>query len=82
MPRAMLCTLIIGLLVSSAIAKTWYVGGSGADFSEIQPAIDAAQDGDLILVRPGTPVGSSSQTPPRTWLRSDIVRSLCVPAAR
>src|SRR5262245_3438747 len=54
MPRATLAILIITLLASSAIAKTWYVGGSGADFTEIQPAIDAAQDGDVILVRPGT----------------------------
>ncbi|MEW6746289.1 MAG: FG-GAP repeat protein [Planctomycetota bacterium] len=30
----------------------WYVGGEGADFHEIQPAIDAADEGDLILVDP------------------------------
>jgi hypothetical protein len=47
--------LAISLLLSSAaLGKTWYVGGSGSDFDEIQPAIDAAQDGDVILVRPGT----------------------------
>ncbi len=42
------------LLVSEGFSKTWFVGGSGADYDQIQPAIDAAQDGDVILVRPGT----------------------------
>src|SRR5262245_40285504 len=28
--------------------------GPGGDFSDIQPAIDAASDGDVILVDPGT----------------------------
>jgi hypothetical protein len=46
------CFLALLLLSSVAFAKTWYVGGSGADFDEIQPAIDAASDGDVILVRP------------------------------
>ncbi|MEW6743796.1 MAG: hypothetical protein AB1486_13660 [Planctomycetota bacterium] len=39
---------------SPAGARTWLVGGPGADFSEIQAAIDAASDGDVILVRPGS----------------------------
>src|SRR5262245_43895551 len=49
----LVAALTLSLLGSSAIAKTWYVGGPGADFDDIQPAIDAAQDGDLILVSPG-----------------------------
>src|SRR5262245_7658642 len=44
---------VIVLLASTAPAKTWYVGGSQPDFNDIQPAIDAAQNGDVILVRPG-----------------------------
>jgi hypothetical protein len=52
-PRFLLASVAFGLLVAPAIAKTWFVGGPGADFDEIQPAIDAAQDGDVILVRPG-----------------------------
>src|SRR5262245_15243003 len=28
--------------------------GPGGDFTDIQPAIDAALDGDVILVEPGT----------------------------
>src|SRR5262245_38901988 len=54
MSRALLSLLTITLLVAPSLASTWYVGGSGADFDEIQPAIDAAQDGDVILVRPGS----------------------------
>lgn len=54
MLRAPLSALMVVVLVVPGVAKTWYVGGSGADFSEIQPAIDAASDGDVILVRPGT----------------------------
>src|SRR5262245_44979233 len=50
--HALLKSLLLLLLLSStAPAKTWIVGGSGADFDEIQPAIDAASDGDVILVR-------------------------------
>ncbi|MFO0983743.1 MAG: hypothetical protein U1E76_18765 [Planctomycetota bacterium] len=30
------------------------MGGGGADFNDIQPAIDAARNGDLIFVRPGS----------------------------
>ncbi|MHC4944605.1 MAG: hypothetical protein ACYTG7_16425 [Planctomycetota bacterium] len=51
--------LIIGLLLfipALTAGKTWIVdddGGTGVDFMDIQPAIDAAADGDLILVRDG-----------------------------
>ncbi|MEW6743259.1 MAG: hypothetical protein AB1486_10920 [Planctomycetota bacterium] len=40
------------LVAATASAKTWFVGGPGADFTEIQPAVDAASPGDTILVRP------------------------------
>lgn len=33
-------------------AKIWYIGSSGADFTDIQPAIDASTDGDVILCNP------------------------------
>jgi hypothetical protein len=46
--------LVVSCLSGGLFAKTWYVGGSGADFNDIQPAIDAASPGDIILVRPGT----------------------------
>lgn len=37
-----------------AQGKVWTVGPSGADFTQVQPAVDAAADGDLILVKPGS----------------------------
>ncbi|MEW6744382.1 MAG: hypothetical protein AB1486_16640 [Planctomycetota bacterium] len=55
-PRAgslAIVAMTLFMVSPQTIARTWYVGGSGADFSQIQPAIDAASDGDLIIVRPG-----------------------------
>jgi hypothetical protein len=40
--------------LSAAPGQVWTVGASGADFTQIQPAIDAAADGDVILVKPGS----------------------------
>ena len=37
--------------------RTWIVdasNGAGADFTDIEPAVDAAADGDVVLVRAGT----------------------------
>src|SRR5512136_1557214 len=54
---AQLRGLIVGLLVflsSTISAATLTVDSSGgADYAEIQPAIDAASDGDTVLVKPG-----------------------------
>lgn len=47
----------LSLLIATAApasSKTWTVGGSNPDFSDIPAAIAAAADGDLILVRPGS----------------------------
>ncbi|MEW6747195.1 MAG: hypothetical protein AB1486_31055 [Planctomycetota bacterium] len=53
-PRFLLTGVVVSsVLMGSAEARTWLVGGPGADFDQIEPAIDAASDGDLILVRPG-----------------------------
>ncbi|MEW6741508.1 MAG: hypothetical protein AB1486_02015 [Planctomycetota bacterium] len=38
----------------TAMGKIWYVGGSGSDFVEIRDAVAVAQDGDIIMVRPGS----------------------------
>ena len=46
----------------SAQGQTWVVdaaAGAGSNFSTLQAAVDAAQDGDRILVRPGS-YGSTS----------------------
>src|SRR5688572_15701294 len=47
---------VLTSLVPLCAADTWTVGpaGSGAQFTEIQLAIDAAQDDDVILVQDGT----------------------------
>jgi len=54
--RALARLLALVLLAPLAAATDWTVGpsGSGAQFAEIQPAIDAARAGDVIFVRPGT----------------------------
>ena len=50
--------LISLLLTSTALATTWTVDDDGkADFDNIQAAIDAASDGDEIVVMPGTYTG-------------------------
>ena len=48
--------IVLGLVVSgSCIAETWTVDDDGkADFDNIQAAVDAASDGDNILVMRGT----------------------------
>jgi hypothetical protein len=55
-----LATLALLGSVSAAVLaqgpKTWYVdddGGPGIDFTDIQPAVDAAENGDLIRVLTG-----------------------------
>ena len=47
--------LISMFLTSTALADTWTVDDDGkADFDNIQAAVDAASDGDEIIVMPGT----------------------------
>jgi len=56
--RHTLVALVASLaLAGSAAADTFVVdddGGAGVDFTDIQPAVDAAGPGDLIVVRDGT----------------------------
>jgi hypothetical protein len=49
---------IAGLLAAPAVAHVRVVG-AGGPFTDIQPAVDAAVDGDLILVRGGSYSGFS-----------------------
>ena len=54
--------LIPFLLASAAGADTWIVDDDGkADFNTIQAAVDAASDGDEIIVLPGTYTGTGNQ---------------------
>ena len=56
----MLRPILISLcLTSTALATTWTVDDDGkADFNNIQAAVDAASDGDEIVVMPGTYTGT------------------------
>ncbi|MGH2651602.1 MAG: hypothetical protein ACRDHK_10370 [Actinomycetota bacterium] len=50
----MSASLLVGLCLLQTV---WVVddnGGPGVDFTDIQPAINAAADGDVLLVAPGT----------------------------
>jgi parallel beta-helix repeat protein len=51
--RPLLFATFVALMPVAAFGKTWTVGGSGADFPLVAPAIAAAADGDTILVRRG-----------------------------
>lgn len=53
MRRAALCSLALVLVAVRADARTWTVGGKGADFPFITPAIAAAASGDTIRVLGG-----------------------------
>jgi nitrous oxidase accessory protein len=53
MRRTALCAVVLALVAASADARTWTVGGDGADFPLIAPAIAAASAGDVIRVRGG-----------------------------
>ena len=52
--RYLIAAAVLGL-AGSAMAETWTVDDDGpADFDNIQAAVNAASDGDEILVSPGT----------------------------
>jgi len=52
--RIALSAVVLLLTAAGAEARTWTVGGDGADFSLIAPAIAAASAGDVIRVRGGS----------------------------
>jgi nitrous oxidase accessory protein len=51
--RGALLVAAFAALSAPASARTWTVGGPGADFPSIAPAVAAAVDGDTILVSGG-----------------------------
>lgn len=62
MKRLVLATLgsVVGwgvLAAPPALASDLCVGGGQGCFSTVQAAVDAAQDGDTIRIRPGTFAG-------------------------
>jgi nitrous oxidase accessory protein len=53
MRHAAFCLALLTLVTVRADARTWTVGGPGADFPVITPAIAAAGPGDVVRVRGG-----------------------------
>ena len=53
MRRILVRAAVLVFVAARADARTWTVGGVGADFPLIAPAIAAAAAGDVILVRGG-----------------------------
>lgn len=49
---ASLCVFSAAPELRAAPGDVWTVALSGGDFNQIQPAVDAAADGDVILVKP------------------------------
>jgi hypothetical protein len=58
MPRPARAAFVLLVLAAATAAQRTFIvdaaGGAGSDFRTIQPALDAAAHGDLILVRLGT----------------------------
>lgn len=53
MKKFLFAAFLAGALALPAEARTWTVGGGGADFPLIGPALAAAADGDTVSVRAG-----------------------------
>ena len=59
--KNLIACLTVFVLSGAAFATTWTVNGDGgADFFKIQAAVNAASDGDEIIVFPGTYTRNSS----------------------
>jgi hypothetical protein len=55
--RSGVLALVLGFSTSTAAADVLTVGTGPGNYPQIQPAIDAAVDGDVVLVQPGAYVG-------------------------
>ena len=70
-------TALISLFITStALADTWTVDDDGkADFDNIQAAVDAASDGDEIIVMPGTYTSTENYGVAQTLSKAITLRS-------
>ena len=68
-----LTVLLLVAVVSGVQGATLVVAPSGADFTTIQPAVDAASPGDTIAVQAGTYPGDIVVRTPVTVLGTDGV---------
>ena len=60
--KNLITCLVVCVMSGTALADTWTVDDDGkADFDNIQAAVDAASDGDEILVMPGTYTGTGEE---------------------
>ena len=60
--RNLITCLVVCVLSGATFATTWTVDDDGkADFDNIQDAVDAASDGDEIIVMPGTYTGTGEE---------------------
>jgi len=59
--KNLITCLAVSLLSGATFADTWTVDDDGkADFNNIQEAVDAASDGDEVIVMPGTYTSSNN----------------------
>ncbi len=75
--------MVFMLIASPAIAATYYVNHDGTeDFTEIQPALNAAANGDTIIVRDGKYTGANNKNldfgGKAITLRSESVPKNCI----
>lgn len=65
MYKRLASAIVVTFMASAAMSSTWSVQRDGTgDFTTIQPALDAAADGDTILIGPGEYTESTTIRPP------------------
>jgi len=74
--KTLFALLLSSAVASSVLAETWTVDDDGkADFDNIQEAVDAASDGDEIIVMPGTYTSTENYGVAQTLWKDITLRS-------
>ena len=81
--KKLITCLSVCVLSSATFATTWTVDDDGkADFDNIQAAVDAASDGDEIIVMPGTYTSTADEVVDMlgkaVWLHSSAGAELTI----